>query len=826
MAYLQIPSVFDIKMAEQLGDCARLNACGGKPSIVYQTKTDLVLYSGPNLSCTNIKKCTNTTEIFQNFNAAICPETITETIINAIINNTTLSDLLCDEVIQKCVTCDDFKDCITCDVILECTSTTTSTTTVNPCRCITFSNIGTGDGVVYYDACPGSFASGINLPVGAVVQICGSNPSAGDGDPGFNPTWTIGDPCVKVGQYDVCSDDCCEYTITRNDPGTIYVDFINCFGYYNETLEIQDGDPLPTFCALDGQVFTFGPGTAVKNNCTCIPTCQCYEADTTGGGNFYLRWLSCDGVDKAQSIFNEVYQICATPGTVRYTGTGSFSLTPLLTPCTLDTDCWEEFVMDATNVSGTLTFNQIGATGRYAIEWEPGVFSFYNTPGIFARSYTYSAPYTGPIKIKAPSLSYITRLYIFSPNFSAPSGQGIDIIGSELVKLTNLERLNVGYQVQARIICATTDIPNTLIELRLYKGNLSGDLYDGVNPTLPSTLTSLEVYGTSTVFGDIQYLPPNLTTCIVLGSNNLNGDLANLPASLATTLVTIQIEGSNDITGDIGSFGTYTSLTSIRFLGDNTIDGDIAGISTVTTLESFTIYGKNALSGNLSALTPLTLLERFAVDNNDIVLGPGIGNTLTGALSSLPSSLVIFVVGKFNTIGGNLSDIPPGIVQFVIRQTAGGGGVITGSLASITAIPMIEFSLVGGSHTFSGTILDLPSTLTYIYLDTDGAISGDVADLPTGTTGFTVISGSAGSIFTYTSPRTWAPTMQTMDIYTPGAPGIPTIDDLIIDLANSTWVIITVPSTYGIRLKGTLTNPAAIADAALIAATPTNVVFY
>lgn len=566
--------------------------------------------------------------------------------------------------------------------------------------------------------------------------------------------------------------------------------------------------------------------TSSSTTTTTLAPCRCHTVEITG--TVTLSYTGCDNVVRNESYTNVIISICARRGTVSKTGTGSINVSVSTTACIEEIDCWEEFIMEA-NQLPAINGIQIQSTGKYAIEWEPGIYNIYPASNT-SRSYTYSTPYTGLVKIKAPSLTFITKIILTTSSVSTTSPTYLHIYGPEIIKLTKLAILDIGYGCNARLYADTNQLSSFLTSLSVFKGTVTGDI-----DNLANTLTTLRLYGSTTVYGSIQNLPPNLITCAILGSNNINGNLNSLPSSLRTTLKLFQIEGSNDITGDIGYFGTlnpsgsYTALETFRVLGDNTITGNIAAIAGVTTLKSFSLYGKNRLLGNISALAGMSVLNTFIVANDSTVLNPGVvGNELTGdiGVTVLPASLKNFTVFSYNTIGGNISGLPAGITTFDVRQKLGGTGNFTGNLSSIASRPLITFIIQNGSSSFSGAVTSLPSTITSCWLSTSGAITGDIAAVPPNIKSFTIASNNAGSIFTYTPGRTWAAQMTTLDLYTPSAPGIPTLDDLVIDLDGSTWVSITLPSTWGLRLKGTPVSPAAVAAAANIAATPTNVTFY
>lgn len=545
---------------------------------------------------------------------------------------------------------------------------------------------------------------------------------------------------------------------------------------------------------------------------------SCYEINTTGGGNYVVDYVDFTDTSVSVSLNNEIYYVCAIPDSLTYLGSGPITVTPQNVPCSYTPDCWEEFTMEVGNLS-TLTISQIESSGKYAIEWEPGVFT-YHSSGTASRSYTYSSSFTGFVKIKAPSLTYIKRLQIVEFVFSAAPGRYLNVQGPEIAKLTNLELLNIGFGRETRLFCDTSQLSPTIRNLNVYKGNVTGDISN-----LPSSLTFLGLYAT-TVSGDTQNLPSGLTTCIISGSNTISGDTSNLPPSFTNNLVRLEIYGQNQITGNIDTFGLYTSIQTLIIHGNNTINGDLSNISTATSFRVLSILGRNSISGNLSGLTSLTRLTFFRVDNNDDVLNFGsVGNTITGDLSSLPPTITNLTIGGYNKISGNLSSIPSGMTQFNIRGVSPGsddtlgGNTITGNLSSISSLPLTLFVLQGNNN-ITGNTSNFPSTLVEINVSNSVlqrfVISGNLVDLPTSLRLLKLIGGSLNSTLTYSGNRTWEPNMGYFQItISSAAPPISGIGDLIISLASTTWIGPTINNPNPIILRGS--NPGTLAvDSALL----------
>lgn len=86
-------------------------SCGVDPCFIQKTSTDMVYYTGDDLSCTDVNKCDNVTLALQKIDTKLCPESITNAIITAITNNPSLANIFCT-------------------IINSCISTTTTSTTI------------------------------------------------------------------------------------------------------------------------------------------------------------------------------------------------------------------------------------------------------------------------------------------------------------------------------------------------------------------------------------------------------------------------------------------------------------------------------------------------------------------------------------------------------------------------------------------------------------------------------------------------------------------------------------------------------------------------
>jgi len=151
--------------------------------------------------------------------------------------------------------------------------------------------------------------------------------------------------------------------------------------------------------------------------------------------------------------------------------------------------------------------------------------------------------------------------------------------------------------------------------------------------------------------------------------------------------------------------------------GSNTISGALSGLP--SRLTYFRCQGSNTISGALSGL-PSGLTYFLCTGSN----------TISGALSDLPSDLTTFYCTGSNTISGALSGLPSGLTYFLCT----GSNTISGALSDLPS-GLIYF-ICTGSNTISGALSDLPSGLTYFDCTGSNTISGALSGLPSGLTTF------------------------------------------------------------------------------------------
>ena len=179
---------------------------------------------------------------------------------------------------------------------------------------------------------------------------------------------------------------------------------------------------------------------------------------------------------------------------------------------------------------------------------------------------------------------------------------------------------------------------------------------------------------------------------------------------------------------------TFTGLTSFDG-GDNGLEA-VTGFSQLTALSSFRINGANTVGFDISAL-PVNL-ETFSV------LG---SNTIIGNFVDLPNNLTNFTLEGNNTVGGDIQDLPASLVYYNHKHV---GGLFsssylnsskTGNLSSIQAIGLSTFNCFN-ANTITGDISSLKvltPDLQILNIGGSNTVTGSIEELPDSLTSFTLL---------------------------------------------------------------------------------------
>jgi len=448
----------------------------------------------------------------------------------------------------------------------------------------------------------------------------------------------------------------------------------------------------------------------------------------------------------------------------------------------------EEFIIKVTDID-EFSFSVLNTNVDLQIDFGPtsviylaGTYDWAGVPIVN----DYPTPYTGDIVIRASDLSGITRMEIVANDTNdyilpqatgtaaTPSDFTVYIEGSELAKLDGLSRLFISNPAVLISDATTTQFAATLNYINILYADVSGDIAD---------------------------LPANGTTIALGNFNTVSGDIVDL----APTYSTISLTGLNTITGDIGDISS--AVTSFTVLGQNTLTGDLAGIpgsfstTGLSQLSTFNVQGHNTLTGDINEL-PIPTIRICSITGED---GPLEGNTVSGDINDrfFSSNLRVLQLRGRNTVFGDINAFTgcTSLQRLVIRGESSDpltGTTITGALSSLPTTTTLTEINFGGKNTVSGTLSSLSGYTNLQFLLLDGTttpgegntVTGDIKDIPAATS-FISLTGRNG-IDQYSVSKTWASTMYQF-IHLPLNYNVANrlstadIDRLIIDLDVPTW---------------------------------------
>ena len=584
------------------------------------------------------------------------------------------------------------------------------------------------------------------------------------------------------------------------------------FDIYADTIDglvlLPGGDNVPINLLLAPAIFnitvpdgTFGiviksDNVLCKNSVTHTldQQCYCYEVSSLNATN-EIKYKNCLDEIVTETYTNARKSICAKFGTITRTAISGSVATVIgpSTECASDQDCYEEFIMYAVGINQA-NVRIVTSSCPFVIDYGDGTVVYYNAGSYTIATHFYSTPFTGEVRILSTDLGCISVLRTDNgaPPASPPRTGTLTIIGTELIKLTGLTYLN---NITTVLNADVSQLPSTLLRLRSYAGILTGNI---TTTPLPSGLLLLQLYDSNTLQGDINSLPSGLQIIAIYGQNKLSGSMTTFGAG-HTALVNFDLYVDNFVSGSISGLVPITGLLTFRVWGKNTLVGNISNFP--SGIQNVTVLGYNSLSGNLSGITSRTSLVVFQVDNP-----PGTpviyGNTINGDISSLPNSIVYFVINGKNTVDGDIVDIPSGCTTFIL----GGNNTLYGDIADMPTAMEVFRSLSAGTYP-SGNINTLPSTLKAIGISGINTITGNMGQIPAGPlsgfeiTGLNTITGYSGR--TWISPMAQMVVASTISFNDPLSP-YNDLDDFLIALSGYTWVSNPLDPPQ-IKLKGART---------------------
>ena len=136
-----------------------------------------------------------------------------------------------------------------------CGPTTTTTTTLPACNCITFSNTDVDSQTFSYNDCSGTPVENQDIASHEVVQVCGSNP-------------TVGDPFVQFSVGSACIGEECPPPSTSTTTSTTTAIPCECLTFTNTDEGVIDHDISYNDCSGDFIETTISAGQVI-NVCGC-----------------------------------------------------------------------------------------------------------------------------------------------------------------------------------------------------------------------------------------------------------------------------------------------------------------------------------------------------------------------------------------------------------------------------------------------------------------------------------------------------------------------------------------------------------------------------
>ena len=342
-----------------------------------------------------------------------------------------------------------------------------------------------------------------------------------------------------------------------------------------------------------------------------------------------------------------------------------------------------------------------------------------------------------------PSFSQTFTMIARSLNsFSIISGQGFIVTASLPFRVVWGDGNITNYPAGTNILSHTYSSP--------YTGNIliqSSDL-TSITEIIPKNVAP-EITTSSVRYLEIQTSQLNLLDGLLImgegagGFYFSSGNIGLLPSTLTRFL-----SRYSNCSGDIGNLPPNLQNFVVDFLASNTnqsntISGDISDLP--TTLLVFQLAGNNTITGNVSTFP--SLIQDIIVHGQ---------NTIYGDISLMStSSLTRINIHGNNQISGDLGGLSNSVVDISLY----GQNYVTGDISTLP-INLIQIE-VRGVNTLYGDIATLNySTLTFIVILGNNTISGNIntINLKTSATlqieGNNTLTGNIGTIgnsFAYSS---------------------------------------------------------------------------
>jgi len=269
-------------------------------------------------------------------------------------------------------------------------------------------------------------------------------------------------------------------------------------------------------------------------------------------------------------------------------------------------------------------------------------------------------------------------------------------------------------------------------------GDLTGNISD-----LPTGLTYL--YYRGSISGLVTELPIGLTYLYARGTDtdfNLTGSFADFPSTIETIyFYRTGVVASAGIGGNIGDLPTGVITVNGTFDQPATIDFD----NLPSTIESIQLangsQGNITLTGSINN-TPSNFVYLF-------ISAPGTGSTcdLTGDVANLPNTVRYFYPGSFptdtNTITGTIANLPTSLSRIRLE----GNNTLSGDIADMPSGAGIVS--IFGNNTISGNIQSYGGTPSYLQIEGNNTISGDLGLIPNAFINLIIKGAATINDFTY-----------------------------------------------------------------------------
>lgn len=304
----------------------------------------------------------------------------------------------------------------------------------------------------------------------------------------------------------------------------------------------------------------------------------------------------------------------------------------------------------------------------------------------------------------------------------------------------------------------TVDYPNTTASFNL--NNIPGNsklLYLALGGYAPSAINS-----NMTVSGDLSHIP-TFCTKVILGADRAG--TTNTVSGVIPSWVNYFVRtGRNTIAGDLSNISN--DLQYITLTGLNVLEGNLKDFPLCT---NFNVQGNNKIGGNIKSMP---LCETFTVIGN---------NKISGTIPALPSIKTINILGN-----NELTSIIPTMLKLTSITIGGNSNTISGTSNQPVCT---TFQISGTSHNISGDFLQNLPAVTVVYIS------------------------SKNAPVTYTKKK-WAASMIRVAIQASNTLTTAMVDQLLIDLAETTWSTtgtnntITISGTSGARSNNPTINKA------------------